>query len=69
MGHGPAAFKETDVKRAVKAVTDAGQPIAGVRFHRDGGFTVMIGKAGDQPGAEINNNDVEDWIAKHVHQS
>jgi len=47
MGHGPATFKETDVKRAVRAVTDAGQSVAGVRFHRDGGFTVVIGKPGE----------------------
>jgi hypothetical protein len=47
MGHGPAAFKETDVVRAVRAIAKAGQPVAGVKFDRDGGFTVVIGKAGD----------------------
>ena len=41
-------FKERDVTRAVKAVTKAGQKASGVRFEKDGGFTVMIsGKPAD----------------------
>jgi hypothetical protein len=44
MGRKPSRFKETDVRRAVKAVVDAGQPIRGVRFHPDGGFTVVTGE-------------------------
>jgi hypothetical protein len=44
MGRNRSRFKETDVRRAVKAVGDAGQPIRGVRFHPDGGFTVMTGE-------------------------
>ena len=47
MGHGPLAFKESAVRRALKAVIAAGQPVAGVKFDRDGGFTVVIGKPGD----------------------
>lgn len=43
MGHGKCTFKEADVKRAVKAVAAAGQPVQGVRFDKDG-FTVMIGE-------------------------
>jgi hypothetical protein len=70
MGHGPAAFKEADVKRAVKAIAEAiGQLPDSVCFPPDGGFTVMIGKPSDQKSAPINDNEVEDWIAKHVHQS
>jgi hypothetical protein len=44
VGKGPCAFKETDVRRAVKAVVAAGQPIAGIRFNKDGGFTVLTGE-------------------------
>jgi hypothetical protein len=71
MGHGPAAFKEGDVVRAVRAIAKAtGQLPADVRFHPEGGFTVVIGKAGDRQSVRLNdNNDVEDWINKHVHQS
>ena len=43
MGRGSCAFKEADVKRAVRAVKAAGQPIKGVRFTKEGGFTVIIG--------------------------
>lgn len=44
MAHGPLAFKQTDVTRAVKAITAAGQSVAGVKFDSDGGFTVLIGE-------------------------
>jgi hypothetical protein len=47
MGHGPCAFRESDVRRAVKAILEAGQQIAGVRFFKDGGFVVVVGKPGD----------------------
>ena len=66
MRRGPCAFKEADVFRAVRAIAKAiGQPPAGVRFARDGGFTVFIGQAGEQESAQINDNEVEAWIAKH----
>ena len=48
MGRGSCAFTEADVKRAVKAVTAAGQPIKGVRFTKEGGFTVIIGDPNDK---------------------
>jgi hypothetical protein len=60
MGHGPAAFKETDVKRAVKAITEAGQPVAGVRFNKDGGFTVVIGKPGETLATNVWDQVLED---------
>jgi hypothetical protein len=69
MGHGPAAFKESDVVRAVKALVKAGQSIARIEFNRDGGFTVMVGQPGEQEAAKLNDNEVEDWITKHVHSS
>jgi hypothetical protein len=31
----------------VKAIAATGQRIAGVRFNRDGGFTVIVGKLGE----------------------
>jgi hypothetical protein len=64
-------FREIDVVRAVRAIAKAiGQLPDSVRFNHDGGFTVMIGDRGDkQAAANINDNEVEDWIAKHVHQS
>jgi hypothetical protein len=67
MGHGPCAFKESDVKRAVKAALAAGLDVAGVRFTKDGGFTVIAGKPGASESEKIGGNEVEDWIAKHAH--
>lgn len=48
MGRGSHAFKEADVKRAVRAVTAAGQSIKAVRFTKDGGFAVIIGDPNDK---------------------
>jgi hypothetical protein len=55
MGRGPCAFTEADLRRAVKAITAAGQPVRGVRFHPDGGFTVIIG------GPASNVDDQNEW--------
>ncbi len=64
MGHGPAAFKEADVRRALNAIRATGQPIAGVRFHRDGGFTVVIGKP-----SEAERLNVWDEVLKQHEQN
>lgn len=37
----PATFKQVDVKRAVKAVSDAGLPIGGVEITKDGTIRVI----------------------------
>ena len=52
MGRGSCAFKEADVKRAVRAVKAAGQPVKGVRFTKEGGFTVIIGDPNDKTDSE-----------------
>ena len=44
VAHGPWAFKLTEVKRAVKAIADTGQRVAGVKFDPGGGFTVLVGE-------------------------
>jgi hypothetical protein len=64
MGHGRCAFKEADVRRAVKAIAATGQPIAGVRFNRDGGFTVVIGKPG-----EVTKTNVWDEVLRQDEQN
>jgi hypothetical protein len=40
MSRAPSNFRETDVKRAVRAVIDAGQQVSGIRFGKDG-FTIL----------------------------
>jgi hypothetical protein len=57
MGHGPCAVKQRDVRAAVKAVADAGQPVAGVRFFKDGGFVVVVGKPGNYEVLKANEWD------------
>ncbi len=37
----PATFKQTDVKRAVKAVVDAGLPVEGVEITKEGTIRVI----------------------------
>jgi hypothetical protein len=54
MTRGRCAFKEVDVKRAVKAVEAAGKPVRGVRFMADGGFEVVVGAPATAPEAEVN---------------
>jgi hypothetical protein len=43
-----AAFKQDDVRRAVKGVEAAGLPVAGVEFN-DNGFFVVVGEAAVRP--------------------
>jgi hypothetical protein len=61
VGRGPCAFTESDVRRAVKAIIATGQPVSGVRFHTDGGFTVVVGKPGK--AGEVDNGN--EWDAKY----
>jgi hypothetical protein len=43
MARKPCAFKVTDVRRGVDAVTGAGLAVAGVKYEKDGSFTVITG--------------------------
>jgi hypothetical protein len=43
MSKAACTFRESEIARAVRAVAKAGQPVAGVRFERGGGFTVLVG--------------------------
>jgi hypothetical protein len=57
MGRGVGAFREADVKRAIKAVKAAGEPVKGVRFMADGGFEVVVGAPSTAPETEPNSWD------------
>lgn len=56
----PSTFRETDVKRAVKAVRAAGVEIARVEFKRDGGFSVVPGKPIEGEDASGEHNEWDD---------
>jgi hypothetical protein len=60
VGRGPCPFTEAAVKRAYKALTDAGMRIAGVRFERDG-FTFLTGK----PGETLQVNSWDEVLKKN----
>jgi hypothetical protein len=62
MGHGANAFKEADVRRAVRAVVAAGQPVQGVRFEGDGTFTVLVGKPIEP---STNEDALNEWDQKY----
>jgi hypothetical protein len=44
MSSGKATFKETDVRRAIKAVQAAGLEVLGVAIGKDGAIEVRTGK-------------------------
>ncbi len=44
MSKGPAAFKKTDIRRAVEAARAAGLQVAGVEVRRDGSIFVRYGE-------------------------
>jgi hypothetical protein len=58
---GQCLFKESDVTRAVRAVAKTGQPVAGVRFNRDGGFTVIVG---EEVPADSHASDLDRELAE-----
>ena len=49
MSSAPWAFKPKDVKRAEKALTEAGLKIVAAIFHKDGSFEFRTKTAADKP--------------------
>jgi hypothetical protein len=62
--HRDAAVTQTDIKRAVKAVLDAGIEVARVEVDKDGRIVIIAGKPGEHIGIEAN--DLDAWMAKHA---
>jgi hypothetical protein len=62
MSRRPCTFRETDVKRAVKAVRAAGVEIARVEIGRDGRIIVVPGKPRETEDA---NGERNEWDAVH----
>jgi hypothetical protein len=52
MSHDPQRFRESELKRAIKAARSAGVEIARYDFHKDGGFSIIPGKPTDEPPAQ-----------------
>ena len=56
MSRGPLKFKETDVRRFLRAFTKEGLPVAEVMVDSDGNLTAVIG----EPAGETNEWDDEE---------
>ena len=65
MSRAPSDFRETNVKRAVRAVEAAGKSVRGVRFDKDG-FTVLTGPVENDSGNAMNEtNGTNEWDEKY----
>jgi hypothetical protein len=60
MSRRPCAFRETDVKRAVRAVRAAGIEIARVEIGKDGSIVVVPGKPTKARDANGEGNEWDD---------
>jgi hypothetical protein len=57
MARGQLVFKQTDVTRALRAVSAAGQSVQRVEIDREGKIVVFVGKAEHQDDREGNEWD------------
>lgn len=52
MSHGPQRFRESEIRRAIKAARAAGLEIARLDINKDGGFAIIPGKPTDETAAQ-----------------
>lgn len=70
MGRGLLAFKQSDVRRALRATRDAGYEVASLRIARDGAIEIDVGKpAADKPKPNGEVNDLDGWMASRADQA
>jgi hypothetical protein len=60
MPKGPCTFRQTDVKRAVKAVVASGLSVESVEIDRQGTIVVVTTKSAEQPSA-VNDREDNEW--------
>lgn len=48
MSRGPCTFRESDLRRAVRAVEAAGKEVAAVEISADGKIRLVVGRPGTQ---------------------
>ena len=58
----PLVFKETDVKRAIRACRKGGVDVGGVEVDPKTGVIRIL----DKTGQSVTTNPLDDWIAKKV---
>jgi hypothetical protein len=62
MSHGPQRFRESEIRRAIKATRSAGIEIARVDINKDGGFAIIPGKASNPQEAMHEDETSEDVV-------
>jgi hypothetical protein len=55
MSRGAYTFRQSDVTRAVKAVTAAGVEVARVEVDKSGNIVIVAGRLGEAKGGESSN--------------
>jgi hypothetical protein len=65
MSRAPSTFRLTDIKRAAKAMADAGFGVTGVKVDGNGGFIILVN---DKPAEQsaIAVSVLDEWMAKHA---
>jgi hypothetical protein len=63
MSRRPCSFRESDVKRAIRAARSAGIEIARVEIDPSTGRIIVIA---DAPGAAAEISDLDQWKARHA---
>jgi hypothetical protein len=63
MSQRPSHFRESDVRRAIKAARLAGVEIARYDFHKDGGFSIIPAKPTDEAPAQTEPPNEWDEVA------
>lgn len=53
----PCTFRESDVRRAVRAVEAAGKEVAAVEISAEGKIRIVVGKPGEQDSQAVNEWD------------
>jgi hypothetical protein len=55
MSHGPQRFRESEIRRAIKAAGSAGIEIARIEIHKNGGFAIIPGKPDERGDRDASN--------------
>ena len=60
MSRGVQSFRQSDVRRALRATKAAGLDVARVKIGRDGNFEIEIGKQGTEAASDCSANPWDD---------
>jgi hypothetical protein len=64
----PAAFRQIDVTRALRAAIAAGLEVSGYEIDRTGNIVVRTGRPTAPTSEQQARTELDEWIAKHGHK-